>query len=179
MHKFYTVISVSVWLSIAANCFASPVISEQADSIFIQSGKHQYVISKKKCTVFDNVIVNNVSVATGWSISYVGNGNKLFITGQPIRTYIQKDHNSVYQEGWFQYNVSSDFLYYIIRYEFYENAPYVKLVATFTDRHDKPRTEAQWDPYWKNQWVRDIKVTLQVPSVTRTEYVQQHNAFDY
>jgi hypothetical protein len=55
----------------------------------------------------------------------------------------------------------------------------VKLVITFTDRHDDPKTEGPWDTYWQSQQVSDIKVELNVPSITRIESVEQHNAFDY
>jgi len=179
MLKFYISITVYFFVSIAVTCFARPVISEQADTITIQAGQYQYLISKIKCTIFEKISINGTTLAKGGSISYVCSGNKLFITDQPVRTYIQNDRNRIYQEGWFQHDNSKNFLYYIIRYEFYDNAPYVKLIITFTDRHDSSKAEAQWDNYWKNQLVSDIKVTLHVPSVTRTVYVQQHNAFDY
>lgn len=160
-------------------CYSNPIFSENADTISVQSGQYQYIINKKKCTVIDRVIVNGTTLATGGSVSYIGAGNKMFIAGPPVRTYIQKSHNRVYQEGWFQHNGSSDFLYYIIRYEFYDNAPFVKLITTFTDKHDRQKAEAQWDAYWKNQWVYNIKVELNVPSISKFLYVEQHNAFDY
>lgn len=145
----------------------------------VTSGSSRYVVSKLKCSVFENIVLNGATVAKGGLISFTGTGNRLFIAGPPTKTYIQKTHNRVYQEGWFQHAGRNDFLYYIIRYEFYENAPFVKLVITFTDRHDKQKTEAQFDKYWKSQWVYNIKVELNVPLISKNLYVEQHNAFDY
>lgn len=159
--------------------YAMISFSDNQDQIEITSGSLQYTVSKQKCSVFEKVTENGVAVASEGKISFEGVGKKLVLAGQPVKTYIQKDHNRIYQEGWFLDEGEKTFLYYIIRYEFYDSAPFVKLVLTFSDRHDKPKTEAQWDRYWETQIVSNIKVELNVPSVSRQIYIEQHNAFDF
>jgi hypothetical protein len=177
--KIVLILPILIFLLVSAPCHATVSFSDSQDLIRVTTGSYNYTISKKKCTVFDNIAINSDTVAIGGEITYANGRNRVYSAGPPSKTFIQKDYNRISQEGWFQYKGEKDFLYYILRYEFYDNAPFVKLVVTFTDRHDKPKTEAQWDKYWNSQLVSNIKVELMVPGLSRQIYIEQHNAFDY
>jgi len=172
-------LAAALLLMAASACPAAVIFQETGREIVVTAGLNRYVVSKRNCTVFDRVTVDGVSVASGGEISYRAADDRLFLGGAPVKTLVQKDFNRIYQEGWFQHKQKREFLYYIIRYQFYEQAPYVKLVLTFTDRHEQKKTEAQWDPFWNSQGLSKIKVALNVPALTRQVAVEQHNAFDY
>ena len=158
---------------------AEATFTDTASAIEVVSGQYRFVISKEKCTIFDTVWKGGQKVAGEGSVSFQDKQLRSIQAEKPVRVSLQQEHSRIYSEGWFASANNPKFLYYILRYEFYDNSPCVKLVLTVTDRHDSPKTEAQWDEYWKNQLVSHVKLALHVPGITRSVAVEQINSFSY
>lgn len=144
---------------------------------YLSKGVGISIHSNDNSKIFDLIVNSNIN-ATLKKISYQSKENSVYYSGPPVIIKINQDQGTAYQEGWFEHNGKRTSIYYIIRYLLSDNAHFLKMTVTVCDRHDKPKTELPTDNYWQNQIISNLKLELEVPSVTKQIYVEQHNPFD-
>ena len=156
---------------LASNSFAAIDIVEDGNAFHVTSDKYSWLISKNEFNVIKNASVNGNTVIDGGQVSvdFLGSTSifgvpSQFLTGQ----------NWVELRGWAD---ESKNLWYIARYQFYDNNPLVALSLTVTDRHDSTKTEGQWHASWKQRIISNLHIKLDSTATLPDRRYIQHNSY--
>ena len=166
-HSIFACVLVCFSIS---NSYALINITEEQNIFNISTGNYQWIISKNKFDVLNSASINDTKIINGGQVSVDFLGSTSFFS-PPSKIF--KGNNWVEVRGWADQNKN---LWYIARYQFYDNNPLIGISLTVTDRHDKTKTEAQWHPSWKERLLSNLHVNLNsVATLPNNNYIQ-HNS---
>ncbi len=83
-------------------------------------------------------------------------------------------NNWVEFRGWYS---QDDNLWYVARYRFWPNKPFVHLTFSFTDRQDDHPTESIWSNLWDTREISDFKVFVDTDAALGNKNIVQENAY--
>ncbi len=156
---------------LSSNSYAAINIAEDNNAFHVTSDKYSWLISKNELNVIENASVNENTIINGGqvSIDFLGSTS---IFGAPNKFSTGGDW--VELRGWAD---QSKNLWYIARYQFYDNNPLVGLSLTVTDRHDKTKTEGQWHSSWKERKISNLHIKLDSTATLPNNNYLQHNSY--
>jgi len=82
--------------------------------------------------------------------------------------------NWVEVRGWYS---AADNLWYVARFRFWPDQPFVHLAFSLTDRHDDHPTEAHWDGRWEQREIENFRLFFRTETSLDYHNVGQLNAF--
>ena len=147
-----------------------PVDIVETDREFIvESGGITFRLSK---TSFNLIAEKDgVKLAKNMNSTVRLNGQRLSVEA-PVES--ASGTNWVEFRGWFS---KENNLWYIARFRFWPDLPFVHLSFSLTDRHDDHPTEAVWDPLWSQREIRYFNISVGGLPVHDIKTVMQYNAF--
>ncbi len=153
-----------------SNTPAGPSIVEDRDTMYaVQSGNVEFLVDKQSFNLQANR--NGSSLINSIAASVRFNGQTLNI-GTP--EFNSSGSNWVQQQGWFD---QARNLWYVARFRFWDDAPFVHLAFSITDRHEDNLTEAHWDNLWQQRQIEDLQISVQSASAVPNVSLTQENAF--
>ncbi len=148
----------------------APNIVEDQGSVFaVQSGNVEFVVDKQsfdmRATRSGAALINSIGASVGFNGQTLSIGNPQFNASGP--DWIQ-------QQGWFG---QASNLWYVARFRFWQDQPFVHLAFSVTDRHEDNVTEAHWDNRWQQREIRDLQLSVESTAVVPNRSLTQENAF--
>ncbi|MEM8497287.1 MAG: hypothetical protein AAF542_04635 [Pseudomonadota bacterium] len=114
---------------------------------------------------------NETALINSINATLVFNGNPISI-GRP-ESY-STGPNWIEQQGWFD---QASNLWYVARFQFWDDAPFVQLTMSLTDRHDDHATEAHWDNLWQQRSIENLRIIVEGNTDLVAQSITQENAF--
>ena len=154
----------------ASTSYASINITEDAKEFRIVSGKYNWLISKEQFSVIKNASIDENIIINGGQVNVDFLGSTT--TFAPPSEFLN-GNDWIEVRGWADQPKN---LWYIARYQFHDNNPLLGLSLTITDRHDKTKTEGQWDPSWKERKISNLHIKLNSAlTVPNNNYIQYNS----
>lgn len=145
---------------------------EETESAFrIESGAYGWTISKTRFDVLAEAHANGELKIEGGEASadFLGSVS----TFGPPSEFMKG-------EDWVELRGHADpskNLWYVARYRFFEDQPFLHLALSLMDRHEGFTTEGPWDDYWQDRMLRDFTVNLRTTSYLEGRYFRQSSSF--
>ncbi|MEM9441132.1 MAG: hypothetical protein AAGA73_11845, partial [Pseudomonadota bacterium] len=146
-------------------------IGETNEAFEVASGDYRWVISKTDFNVLAEASASGVIKIEGGEASADFLGD-VSVFGPPSEFLTGRDW--VELRGWADEDKN---LWYVARYRFFENQPFIHLAISLMDRHDNYQTEGPWDEYWYERFLSNYQVTLRTTSDLKGRYFQQLSSF--
>lgn len=152
------------------NTPVGPSIVDDRDTVFaVQSGNVEFIVDKQTFDLQASRDGAALLTALGASVGF--NGQNLNI-GNP--QFNSSGSNWVQQQGWFD---EASNLWYVAHFRFWDDAPFVHLAFSITDRHENSVTEAHWDNLWQQRVIQDFQLSIESALPVPSRSLTQENAF--
>jgi len=148
----------------------APVSMEETEIGFtVQGGGVTFTLDKSSMSL--RAQKGEQAVIEAISSTMMLNGNTLRISPPE---QILRSANALEFRGWYS---RSEQLWYVARYRFWPDKPFVHLAFSVTDRHDNHPTEAHWESGWSSRRFSDLALNITSASPLPAAQVVQENAF--
>jgi hypothetical protein len=165
--------SIAVFLVLAAPARGANLDVQPGDGIVtVSTGVYSWVLSTNTFDVIHAASVKGQQRLGPGRATITALG-KTLVFGPPVEVRMRADW--VEFRGWADLKSN---LWYVAHYQFFSGRPFVRLVFTVTDRHDKSPALEPWEPYWKNRVLSNWRLEIGAPA-GKPAGVTQYNSYSF
>lgn len=140
--------------------------------VTVSTGVYRWVLSTKTFDVIHAASVKGQQ-RLGPGCATITALGKSLVFGPPVEIRMRADW--VEFRGWADLKSN---LWYVAHYQFFADRPFVRLVFTVTDRHDKSPASEPWDGYWNNRVFSNWRLEIGAPN-GKPASVTQYNSYSF
>ncbi len=148
------------------------------EDVPISQTESEYIVSTGGVDFFLDKNALNLTAQLGEKVVVRSLDSTIKLNGNTISVAPPSESSSgnnwVEFRGWYS---QSDNLWYVARYRFWPEKPFVHLAFSVTDRHDDHPTEAHWESHWERRLLSDFKLMVDTDDDLGEQSVVQESAF--
>ncbi len=147
-------------------------LREGASEFSIRMGEYEVCVPKNRFGL--TVLKSGKPLITNATSSVVFKNREL-VVGEPSEYYYDSENSWLELRGWYS---RSENLWYVARYQFYHDKPFIKVSFSITDRHDDHPSEASWDKnFWHKRVIQNLRFDIETETLHKESSVEQLNAY--